>query len=83
MLSSGFADETNAINLHNMRRNNLNHIFFWSLKYQFFAELIWLFVKEFTGNDVLLISEKKLDDTFPEYQFRIPGFATLFPKVPN
>ena len=38
-------------------------------------------VKEFKGNvDVLVISETKLDDIFPEYQFRIPEFSPLFPK---
>ena len=34
---------------------------------------------QITGNvDVMVVSETKLDDSFPESQFKIPGYSPLF-----
>ena len=41
-------------------------------------------VHKIKGNvDVLVISETKLDESFPEGQFKIPGFATSFRRDRN
>ena len=36
-------------------------------------------IDQITGNvDVMVISDTKLDDSFPESQFRIPGYSSIF-----
>ena len=33
--------------------------------------------------DILMVTESKLDDTFPDSQFHIPGYKVPFPKDRN
>ena len=36
-------------------------------------------IDQITGNvDVMVISDTKLDDSFPESQFKIPGYSSIF-----
>ena len=38
-----------------------------------------ILTNQYTGNvDVMVISETKLDDSFPERQFKIPGYSSPF-----
>ena len=41
-------------------------------------------MNQIKGNvDILVISETKLDESFPVGQFKIPGFATPFCRAKN
>ena len=51
-----------------MRRKNLRQILFAHIK---------------RNAGILVISETKLDESFPEGQFEIPGFTSPFPRDRN
>ena len=66
-------------NLENIRKNNSKKIFIGHLninsirnKFDFLADI----VKD--NIDILMISESKLDDSFPDSQFLIEGFGKPF-----
>ena len=58
---------------------NLNRIVFAHLNINSLRSKFDLLTDLIMGNvDVLVISETKLDDSFPAGQFKIPGFASPF-----
>ena len=62
------------VRLKNLNRIVLAHLNFNSLRNNFDA-----LVEQVSGNvDVLVLSETKIDESFPEGQFKIPGFCTPF-----
>lgn len=67
-----------------MRKNKLTCIFFGCINISFLLNKFDLLVEEIKRNvDALVISGAKVDDTFPEVQFRIPSFAPPFWKDGN
>ena len=66
------------------RRKNLSRIIFAHLNINSLRNKFDTLVHQIKGNvDVLVISETKLDESFPEWQFKIPGFATPFRRDRN
>ena len=62
------------VRLKNLNRIVLAHLNINSLRNKFDA-----LVEQVSGNvDVLVLSETKIDESFPEGQFKIPGFCTPF-----
>ena len=62
------------VRLKNLNRIVLAHLNFNSLRNKFDA-----IVEQVSGNaDVLVLSERKIDESFSEGQFKIPGFCTSF-----
>ena len=62
------------VRLKNLNRIVLAHLSINSLRNKFDA-----LVEQVSGNvDVLVLSETKVDKSFPEDQFKIPGFCTPF-----
>ena len=59
--------------LENMQNNSLNHINVNTLRNKFDP-----LVNQIKNVDVLVVSERKLDNTFPESQSEIPGFGPPF-----
>ena len=44
-----------------------------------FSNKFIILTDQISGNvDVMVISETKLDDSFPESQFKIPGYSSRF-----
>ena len=65
--------------LRDIRIKNLNHIVFAHLDINSLRNKFDLLTDLIMGNvSVLVISKKKLDDSFPTGQFEIPGFASPF-----
>ena len=58
--------------LENIRRKNINRLIFAELKYK--SESVEHIANKNT--DVLLISETKIDSSFPSAQFHLEGYAT-------
>lgn len=56
-----------------MQNNSLNHINVNTLRNKFDP-----LVNQIKNVDVLEVSERKLDNTFPESQLEIPGFSPPF-----
>lgn len=56
-----------------MQNNSLNHINVNTLRNKFDP-----LVNQIKNVDVLVVSERKLDNTFPESQSEIPGFGPPF-----
>ena len=62
------------IRTKNPNRIVLAHLNIFSLRNKF--DII---IDQISGNvDVMVISETKLDDSFPESQFKIPGYSSPF-----
>ena len=62
------------VRLKNLNRIVVAHLNINSLRSKFDA-----LVEQVSGNvDVLVLSETKIDESFPEGQFKIPGFCTPF-----
>ena len=58
---------------------NLNRIVLAHLNINFLRNKFDALVEQVSGNvDVLVLSETKVDKSFPEDQFKIPGFCTPF-----
>ena len=69
-------DDPPFSSLKSVRRKNLSRIIFAHLNINFLRNKFDTLVHQIKGNvDVLVISETKLDESFPEGQFKIPGFA--------
>ena len=61
------------VHLKNLHRIVLAHLNINSLRNKFDA-----LVEQVSGNAVLVLSETKIDESFSESQFKIPGFCTSF-----
>ena len=72
---------SNNSNLHQVRINNPSRIIFGQININSirnkFAQLIYIVSNEI---DILMVSETKLDDTFPTSQFLMQGYSTPFRK---
>ena len=72
---------SNNSNLHQARINNPSRIIFGQININSirnkFAQLIYIVSNEI---DILMVSETKLDDTFPTSQFLMQGYSTPFRK---
>ena len=65
--------------LKDVRIKNLNRIILAHLNINSLRNKFDLLTDQIKGNvDVLVISETKLDDSFPTCQFKIPGYASPF-----
>ena len=71
----------NNSNLHQVRINNPSRIIFGQININSirnkFEQLIYIVNNEI---DILMVSETKLDDTFPTSQFLMQGYSTPFRK---
>ena len=62
-----------------LRKNNLNILIFACLNIYSIRNKFQLLSEQIKGNvDVLMISETKIDDSFPVGQFLIEGFCTPY-----
>ena len=62
-----------------MHKDNLNKLIFAHLNINSIRNKFELLSKQIKGNvDVLMISETKIDDSFPVGQFLIEGFCTPY-----
>ena len=67
-----------------VRRKNLCRIIFAHLNINSLRNKFDALVDQIKGNvDILVISETKLDEQFPEGQFKIPGFTSPFRRDRN
>ena len=65
--------------LNSLRKDNLNKLIFAHLKLNSIRNQSELLSQQIEGNaDVLMISETKIDDSFPVGQFLIEGFCTTY-----
>ena len=65
--------------LNNLRINNLNRIIFAHININSIRNKFDMLADMITGRvDILLVSETKIDETFPSSQFLIPGYTTPF-----
>ena len=65
--------------LKNIRISNLNKLILGHLNINSLKNKFDLFSEQIKGHiDMLMVSEKKLDDSFPEGQFLIDGFHSPF-----
>ena len=68
-------------NLHQVRINNPSRIIFGQINMNSIRnkseQLIYIVKSEI---DILMVSETKIDDTFPKSQFLIQGYSTPFRK---
>ena len=65
--------------LSSLRKNNLNRLIFAHLNINSIRNKFDQLVNSIKGNiDILMISETKLDDSFPSMQFLIEGFGPPF-----
>ena len=63
--------------LKSLRKDNLNKLIFAHLNINSIRNKFELLSEQIKGNvDVLMISETKIDDSFPVGQFLIEGFCT-------
>ena len=70
--------------LKSVRRKDLSRIIFAHLKINSLTNKFDTLVDQIKGNvDILVISETKLDESFPVGQFKIPGFKTPFRRDRN
>ena len=67
-----------------MRRKNLRRIIFVYLNISSLRSKSDALVDQIKGNvDILVVSETKLDESFLEGQFKLPGFTSPFPRDRN
>ena len=72
------SDDPSFSTLKSVRRKNLYRISFAHLDINSLRNKFDAFVDQIKGNvDILLISETKLDESFLEGRFKIPGFTSL------
>ena len=65
--------------LNNLRINNLNRIIFAHININSIRNKFDMLADMIAGKvDILLVTETKIDETFPSSQFLIPGYATPF-----
>ena len=78
------SDDPSFSNLKSVRRKNLRRIIFAHLNINSLRNKFDSLVRQIKGNvDILAISEIKLDESFPEGQFKIPGFRSPFRRDGN
>ena len=78
------SDDPSFSNLKSVRRKNLRRIIFAHLNINSLRNKFDSLVRQIKGNvDILAISEIKLDESFPEGQFKIPGFRSPFRRDRN
>ena len=76
---NGFTNNFSEKTLRLIRQENLNRIIIAHLNINSIRNKFDLLANQITGNvDVLVISETKLDASFPIGQFKISGFSTPF-----
>ena len=62
-----------------IRMKNLNRIVVTHLNINSLRNKFDILIDQITGNvDVMVISERKLDDSFPESLLKIPGYSSPF-----
>ena len=78
------SDHPSFSSLKYVPRKNLSRIIFAHLNINSLRKKIDALVDQIKGNvDILVISETKLDESFPERQFKIPGFTSPFQRDRN
>ena len=76
---NGFTNKASEKNLRLIRQENLNRVILAHLNINSITNKFDLLANQITGNvDVIVMSETKLDASFPIDQFKIPGFSTPF-----
>ena len=66
-------------NLDFIRKGNFNRLFLAHININSIRNKLDILVQQITNNvDILIISETKLDNSFPEGQFLIPGYSSLY-----
>ena len=62
-----------------IRTKNPNRIVLAHLNINSLRNKFDILIDQITGKvDVMVISDTKLDDSFPESQFKIPGYSSIF-----
>ena len=78
------SDDPSFSSLKSVRRKNLRQILFAHLNINSLRNRFDALVDHIKRNvGILVISETKLDESFPEGQFEIPGFTSPFPRDRN
>ena len=78
------SDDPSFSSLKSVRRKNLCRIIFGHLNINSLINKFDALVDQIKGNvDILVISETKLDKSFPEDQFKISGFTSPFQRDRN
>ena len=78
------SDDPSFSSLKSVRRKNLHQILFAHLNINSLRNRFDALVDHIKRNvGILVISETKLDESFPEGQFEIPGFTSPFPQDRN
>ena len=77
--SKGFEETRETNHLKHIRRSNLNKLIFAHLNINSIRNKFESVVKDISSNvDLLMLSETKIDDSFPKGQFLIKGFGDPF-----
>ena len=78
------SDDPSSSSLKCIRRKRLHRIIAAHLNINSLRNKFDSLMNQIKGNvDILVISETKLDESFPVGQFKIPGFATPFCRDKN
>ena len=78
------SDDPSFSSLKSVRRKNLRRVIFAHLNLNSLRNKFDALVDQIKRNvDILVISETKLDESFPEGQFKIPGFTSPFRRYRN
>ena len=73
------SDDPSFSSLKSVRRKNLRRIIFVHLNINSLSNKFDALVEQIKGKvDILVISEAKLDESFPEGQFKLPSFTSPF-----
>ena len=73
------SDVVSERSLKVIRKKNPNRIVLAHLNINSLRNKFDILIDQITGNvDVMVISDTKLDDSFPESQFKIPGYSSIF-----
>ena len=78
-LPDHLSDVVSERSLKEICTKNLNRIVLAHLDINSLRNKFNILTDQITGNvDIMVISETKLDDSFPESQFKIPGYSSPF-----
>ena len=84
MESEKYKSERLDISSDDSSFSSLRQIIFAKLNINSLRNKLDALVDQIKGNvDILVISETKLDESFPEGQFKIPGFTSPFRRDRN
>ena len=73
------SDVVSERSLKVISKKNPNRIVLAHLNINSLRNKFDILIDQITGNvDVMVISDTKLDDSFPESQFKIPGYSSIF-----